>query len=384
MDSHSQSERPRQYHRRPQSNPWAVALLLFVVGMMAWNLFGAGPGALHNPDATPRSVSPRPELLPEEWSTINLFREASPSVVFITTTTRVNTRDRFRRNILEIKKGEGSGFLWNDDGHVVTNAHVVESGQFFAVTLSDHSTWSAQLVGMDPYHDLAVLKIDAPASRLPALPLGSSEDLEVGQKVFAIGNPFGLDHTLTTGIISGLNREIRSAIDAPIAGVIQTDAAINPGNSGGPLLDSGGRLIGVNTAIVTTTGAFSGVGFAIPVATVNRKVPELIRYGKPRRAGLGIRRFRPQHAPDGGANGVCVASVVEGGAAERAGIQPAYYDRQGNPVYDKIVGLDGKTIGSFDDLYRLLNRHEVGDTVEVQVEHAGEVRTVSIRLQALD
>ena len=238
------------------------------------------------PQAVPRAVADRGPLAAGERQTIELFEASSPSVVYITTV-RVG-RDRFSRNLLEIPQGTGTGFVWDDRGHVVTNFHVLHGAQIARVTLDDQTTWEAKLVGVSPDKDLAVLQIEAPTEALHAIPIGTSGDLKVGQKVLAIGNPFGLDHTLTTGVISGLGREIKSVAGRPIQNVIQTDAAINPGNSGGPLLDSAGRLIGVNTMIYSPSGAYAGVGFAVPADTVNRIVPKLIVYGKIVRPGLGV------------------------------------------------------------------------------------------------
>ena len=197
-------------------------------------------------------------------------------------------QDPFRFRALEVPQGAGSGFVWDENGYIVTNYHVIAEAQGRRVTLADQSTWSAKLVGVEPDKDIAVLKIDAPTRLLPPIPIGTSDDLQVGQKVFAIGNPFGFDQTLTTGVISGLGREIVSATRRPIQGVIQTDAAINPGNSGGPLLDSAGRVIGINTAIVSPSGAYAGIGFAVPVDVVNRIVPQIIRGEQIEKPGLGI------------------------------------------------------------------------------------------------
>jgi S1-C subfamily serine protease len=229
------------------------------------------------------------DLLEDERNTIELFRRASGSVVYITTKER--QRDFFTRNIMEIPRGSGSGFVWNRDGHIVTNFHVVQPGRttpIYSVTLTDGTTYDAEVVGWEPEQDLAVLRIEAPREELQALDIGDSDRLVVGQKVLAIGNPFGLDQTLTTGIISALGREIRSVAGTTIQDVIQTDASINPGNSGGPLLDSSGRLIGVNTAIISPTGSSAGIGFAVPVNTVMRIVPQLIEFGDVKRAGLGV------------------------------------------------------------------------------------------------
>ncbi|MGH7255205.1 MAG: S1C family serine protease, partial [Nitrospirales bacterium] len=239
------------------------------------------------PEVRPRSVAPSPTTLgQDEQATIEVFEQASRSVVFIANT--AYRRDFWTLNLFEVPRGAGSGVVWNAAGHIVTNFHVVYGADTITVTLADRSEYKAKVVGVDPDHDLAVLQIHAPPEALQPITVGSSRHLRVGQNVLAIGNPFGLDHTLTTGVVSALGRTIKSMTDRTIEGVIQTDAAINPGNSGGPLLDSAGRLIGINTQIVSPTGAFAGIGFAVPVDTINRIVPDLIRYGKPIRPGLGL------------------------------------------------------------------------------------------------
>src|SRR6185369_5769617 len=242
------------------------------------------------------------QLNEAERATVELFHNAAPSVVFITSLSV--RRSAFRFNLTQIPRGTGSGFIWDDAGHIVTNFHVIQGGDAARVTLADQSTWDAKLVGTAPEKDLAVLKIEAPRDRLRPIPIGTASDLQVGQHVFAIGNPFGLDHTLTTGVISALGREIESAARTPIRDVIQTDAAINPGNSGGPLLDSSGRLIGVNTAIYSPSGSSAGIGFAIPVDVVNRVVPDLIKNGRVPVPGIGIVAADEAAATRIGAEGV--------------------------------------------------------------------------------
>ncbi|MDB5306545.1 MAG: 2-alkenal reductase [Gemmataceae bacterium] len=270
------------YDRRPPQPSssayfWPLLLLLVLGGVLAWRFWPRPTRPGTDPDAVPRAVTPRGDLAEAEKTTIAIFRQTSPAAVHITT---LNVRqDRFSLNLFQIPRGTGSGFVWDQDGRVVTNYHVIEGADAARVTLSDQSEWKARLVGAYPDKDLAVLVIDAPGDRLRPIPIGTSHDLQVGQFAFAIGNPFGLDQTLTTGVISALGREIDSVNRKTIKDVIQTDAAINPGNSGGPLLDSAGRLIGVNTAIYSPSGAFAGIGFAIPVDEVNRVVPQLIRTG---------------------------------------------------------------------------------------------------------
>ena len=305
--------------------------------------------------------------MPEETRTIETFRRASPAVVYITKLA-VRT-DRFRRDVFAIPQGSGSGFVWDDRGHVVTNYHVIAGGQAARVTLADRSVYAATLVGEAPDKDLAVLRIEAPKEKLTPLPVGTSHDLAVGQYALAIGNPFGLDHTLSTGVISGLGREIKSLSDRPIQGVIQTDAAINPGNSGGPLLDSSGRLIGINTAIYSPSGASAGIGFAVPVDTVNRIVTQLIEFGRVVRPGFGIQIAEESLARRVGVDGVLVLAVLQGSPAEQAKLRPTRRDRRTGDIVlgDIIVGIDGKAVHNPDDLYRALDAKRVGQTVTVTI-----------------
>ena len=361
----------RNVVKEPDHSRGVIFLLLAIIAVLAFSrlkplIFG-GPGR----SAAPRTVTPRGDLAQDEQSTIDLFREVSPSVVYITSS-RVQ-RD-FSFNLLKIPQGAGSGFVWDANGYVVTNFHVIQGAQAADVTLADHSMWPAELVGTDPDKDLAVLKIQAPPDRLPAIAIGTSSDLEVGQKVFAIGNPFGFDQTLTTGVISGLGREIESVTSRPIAGVIQTDAAINPGNSGGPLLDSAGRVIGINTAIVSPSGAYAGVGFAVPVDAVNRVVPQLISDGRVRKAGLGVNLAEDRLARQLGVDsGVLILGLSQGGAAEAAGLQPTLTNRRGSIILgDVIVGIDGQPVRELRDLYRILDAHEIGDRVRLRVARRGQ------------
>ncbi|HEX3475515.1 MAG TPA: trypsin-like peptidase domain-containing protein [Kofleriaceae bacterium] len=269
--------------------------------------------------------------------------------------------------------------MWDQDGHIVTNYHVVQLGNTASVTLNDNTTYPATIVGIAPDKDIAVLHIDAPPHKLLPLPLGQSSTLKVGQKVLAIGNPFGLDQTLTTGVVSGLGREIQSVTKHSIFDVIQTDASINPGNSGGPLLDSAGRLIGINTAIFSPSGANAGIGFAVPVDTVNSIVPQLLKYGKIKRPGLGIVPIPEQFAMQNNIDGVAIRAVS--GAAERAGLVGITQDIDGNVLGDVIVKIDGADIHRASDLYRVLDSHNVGDVVDVTVVNQGHRRTVKVTLQ---
>jgi S1-C subfamily serine protease len=321
-------------------------------------------------EPTSRVVTLRGDLTPDERRLTDLFEEASPSVAYITSVAL--RRDFFRMNVMEIPSGTGSGFVWDDRGNIVTNFHVIRGAHRAEVTLADGTTWEASLVGTAQEKDLAVLHIEAPRSQLQPIRIGTSFDLRVGQTVLAIGNPFGYDHTLTSGIVSALGREIESTDGVPIRDVIQTDAAINPGNSGGPLLDSAGRLIGVNTAIVSPSGGYAGVGFAIPVDTVNWVVPQLIAYGKVQRPDLGVDLASDHIVRRSGIEGAVVIAVVPGSSAEKAGIRPAYRDRRGRVVIgDVILAIDGEQIRSGGELGLLLERYAVGDVVTVAINREG-------------
>ncbi|MEW6678340.1 MAG: trypsin-like peptidase domain-containing protein [Pseudomonadota bacterium] len=324
------------------------------------------------PDATPRAVTARGDLAADEASTIRLFENAKDSVVFITT--RAEVRDFWTRNVFSVPRGTGSGFIWDDAGHVITNYHVIQNASEATVKLADGRSFRAGLVGASPAHDIAVLKIGVGFKRPPPVPLGTSADLKVGQKVFAIGNPFGLDWTLTTGIVSALDRSLggdgRNG-GATIEHLIQTDAAINPGNSGGPLLDSAGRLIGINTAIYSPSGASAGIGFAVPVDTVNRVVPQLIKDGKYLRPTLGIQadeRINQRLVELEGVEGVVILRVMEGSAAAAAGLKGATLASDGGIIPgDIIVGVAGKPVASLGKLIARLDDFQVGETVEVEV-----------------
>jgi len=321
----------------------------------------------------PRVVTARGELADFERHGIDLFETASPSVVSITA---AGTRRGSR--------GAGSGFVWDAAGHVVTNAHVVEGANRVWVRFGAGEVIDAAVVGVAPDHDLAVLRLSENRLGLRPIPIGSADELRVGQAVYAIGNPFGLPRSLTTGIVSALDREITTGTGREVTGVIQTDAAINPGNSGGPLLDSAGRLIGVNTAILSGSGTFSGIGFAVPVDIVNQIVPTLIRDGRVPRPGIGI-----TVAPAGGilpagpgdappAVGVVVAEVFGGTPAARAGLQGIV--ERGGSVGDVITAVDGRAVRTLAELARELTRAGVGSTVELTVERDGRARTVPINV----
>ena len=315
----------------------------------------------------------------EELRNIELFEKAASSVVYITTT---NVRkDYYTRNLMEIPRGSGSGFIWDENGHVVTNWHVLQGADRATVTLADGTTWDATLIGKAPDKDLAVLKIETPTDQLYPLPRGRSYDLLVGQSVFAIGNPFGFDQTLTKGIISALGREITSVSDVPIRDVIQTDAAINPGNSGGPLLDSSGNLIGVNTAIFSTSGSYAGIGFSIPVDAVKWIVPDLIKYGKIKRATLGVEIAPNRFLQRIGKKGVLIMNVLQNGPASNAGLRPTYRNNTGQMVLgDIIVAIDKDKIENLNDLTLALEHYLPGQEVPVWVLRNEEVMETNVVL----
>jgi S1-C subfamily serine protease len=331
-----------------------------------------------------RTIAPRGDLAADELSTVELFEKSKQSVVFITTRERV--LDPWSRNVFTIPRGTGSGFIWDEQGYVVTNFHVVAGAADARVRLNDGGDYGATLVGASPSHDLAVLRIRAPSGRLPPVPVGTSSDLKVGQKVFAIGNPFGLDWTLTTGIISALNRSLPTEDGGVIEHLIQTDAAINPGNSGGPLLDSVGRLIGVNTAIYSPSGAYAGVGFAVPVDTVNRVVPQLISHGKYTRPTLGIsvdedlNRVLTRRL---GVEGVLVLEVHSGSAAAQAGLRGSRVNADGSVIPgDVIVSVGGKSVDSVPKLLAWLDDYRPGDEVTLVIMREGRKMETKVQVQA--
>ncbi len=326
-----------------------------------------------------REISPALIVTTQEKATIELFENSAPSVVFITT--KGIQEDRWSRQRYEVSTGSGSGFIWDDQGHIVTNFHVIKDGQKWEITLSDQTIWDAELIGVEPRKDLAVLKINAPKDKLKPIPVGTSHDLRVGQSVYAIGNPFGLDQSLTTGIVSALGREIESVARIPIRDVIQTDAAINPGNSGGPLLDSSGRLIGVNTAIYSPSGASAGIGFSVPVDIVNWAIPDLITYGEVQRPVLGIELVSEQYTQRWGLEGAVVLDVVPGSGAEKAGLRPTKQNRRGNVRLGDVI----KRIGDFPiknnyDLMLALEKHQPGQTIKIDLVRDEEEMEVDVVL----
>jgi S1-C subfamily serine protease len=327
----------------------------------------------------PREVTPRASLTDLEKTNIAIYEKVKPSVAHITTLSI--QEDVYHLNAQEMPEGTGSGFVWDEGGHVVTNYHVIHNADAAQVTLADHTTWRASLVGAAPDHDLAVLKIGAPKSKLHKIELGRSSDLKVGQMSYAIGNPFGLDQTFTMGVISALGREIKSVTKHAIKNVIQTDAAINPGNSGGPLLDSAGLLIGVNTAILSPSGSNAGIGFAIPVDEVNRVVPQLIRNGKVTRPSLGVQVATDQLADQFGQTGALVMRVLPSSPAEKAGLRATRRAANGRiQLGDVIVAVDGQPVEKANDLFDLLARHQAGEEVTLTIERDGQKMDVKATL----
>ena len=355
--------------------------LLVLAAVVGWLLYQTFQPALHDPEAVSRPVTARGDLAGDEQNTIDIFRNAAPSVVYITSI--AVRRNLFSLNVYEIPQGTGSGFIWDRQGRIVTNFHVISDASRLEVTLADHSTWKAALVGAAPDRDLAVLQITAPASKLQPIAVGESNNLLVGQKVFAIGNPFGLDQTLTTGVVSALGREITAVTGRTIHDVIQTDAAINPGNSGGPLLDSAGRLIGVNTAIYSPSGASSGIGFAVPVGEVNRVVPQIISKGKVLRPGLGVTLANRSLTGDLGLEGVLVLKVVSGSAAEQAGLRGTSQVGDGLVLGDIILAVNGRKVTDYDSLRDEIERYEVGASVLLTLLRDEATAEVSVQLEAM-
>jgi len=358
-------------------------LLLVALPVVIWLLVPSNRLLIARPVAEPRVVTPRTPIGNDEQATIDLFERSKSFVVYIRT--REQVTDFWTRNTFSVPKGTGSGFVWDAEDHVVTNYHVIAGASEAWVRLSDGRDYEATLVGASPDHDLAVLRINVPTNRPPPVPIGNSKELKVGQRVYAIGNPFGLDWTLTTGIVSALDRSLSTDTGATIEHLVQTDAAINPGNSGGPLLDSAGRLIGITTAIYSPSGAYAGVGFAVPVDTVNRIVPKLIATGRYERPTLGIgmdegwNQTITQHLD---LEGIAVLQVAPGSGAETAGLRVAKQDRRGNVIVgDIIVEIDGKPVKTPGELLSRLDEKEIGDTVRLTIVRDGKRSNVDIKLQ---
>lgn len=360
---------------------WVTLALAVLVGVWrSWPWLESRLG--RQPESQPRTVLARGDLAADEQATIELFENSRDSVEFITT--RAQVMDVWTRNVFSVPRGTGSGFIWDDVGHVITNFHVIEGASEATVRLADGRSFKAALIGASPAHDIAVLKIGVGFKRPPPVPLGSSGGLKVGQKVFAIGNPFGLDWTLTTGIVSALDRTL-GGNGVTIEHLIQTDAAINPGNSGGPLLDSAGRLIGINTAIYSPSGASAGIGFAVPVDTVNRVVPELIRNGRYIRPALGIEvdeALNQRLLALRGVEGVVILRVAPGSAAAAAGLAGVTLTPGGGIVPgDTILAVNDKAVKSVGELSARLDDYRVGDTVRLTLLREGRKLEVAVTLQ---
>ena len=322
----------------------------------------------------PREILPRGDLADFEKSTITIFNSAAPSVVYIFTE---NSQSGFfgRR---EVQQGAGSGFLWDNHGHVVTNYHVIQGSQSIQVRLDSGEAIRATYVGGSPDHDLAIIRLRSTPQSIRPIPVGTSDDLAVGQAVFAIGNPFGLARTLTTGVISALDRRLPTAGGREVMGVIQTDAAINPGNSGGPLIDSAGRLIGVNTAIISGSGSSAGIGFAVPVNVVNRVVPKLITNGKVPRPGIGIIVLDEEIAAGLGVLGVVIDRVVTDSEADRVGLEGIDY--RNRLIGDIIVAVGDQEVRNIDEFIRILENYTIGQSVMLDVRRGDQIRTVEVKI----
>lgn len=346
------------------------------------------PDAMATPgqaSATPPPVPPLPPTarIEDERNTIDVFKACAPSTVFVTQK-RVMV-DYFAGVAQEVPAGSGSGFVWDDAGHIVTNYHVVDGARSVTVTFHDQQEFEAKVIGLEPRKDIAVLKVEAPAKLLVPIKVAKATQLEVGQKAVAIGNPYGLDHTLTTGVISALGRQVQGAGGVTIRDMIQTDAAINPGNSGGPLLDSAGHLIGMNTMIFSKSGSSAGIGFAVPVATIQRIVPQIIKTGRAEQLGLGI-GIDPMQKLERrlGLHGVIVLAVPPDGPAAKAGLRGVTRTGRGIVLGDIIIAIDEKRVETFDDLYTVLDARKPDDTVKVTVVRGEETVTLPVKVIVLN
>jgi S1-C subfamily serine protease len=322
-----------------------------------------------------------PEYLSEkEKNTIKVFRNVSTSVVNIHNLkfARVN---RFSSDITQVPQGSGSGFVWDLQGHIVTNFHVIRGADLLSVTFSNGDSFSAKIVGVETRKDIAVLKLEKSKPDLKPILPGDSSHLFVGQNAIAIGSPFGLDQTLTTGVISALGRSIPGVGGVTIRDMIQTDASINPGNSGGPLLDSRGVLIGMNTIIFSKSGSSSGIGFAVPSNTIRRVVNQIIKFGRVIQPGLGVSLFGPRLASRVGAKGIIIKTVLENSSAEKVGIRGTTQNSRGVIIWGDIINkIDETPIGSYDDLYNYLESKKIGESVNIQVKRGSETKVFKVSL----
>jgi S1-C subfamily serine protease len=357
------------------------AVLLLFSFFLIWRMWPSTPETGHDPTARPRPVAQAAELTSEEKSRIEVFRAAKASVVNVASAQYV--RNRFTLDLRQVPKGVGTGFIWDEKGRVVTNYHVVKDASKVVVTLDDHSVANVSQVLYDEAHDLAVLFTDIPESKRKPIPIGESAKLQVGQGVLAIGNPFGLDHSLSAGIISALSRDLKNEDGTSYRGLIQTTAPINPGNSGGPLLDNGGRLVGVNAAIISPSGAFAGIGFAIPVDLVNRVVPRLISGQKEPTASLGIVEVPDQWTRQRDISGVPIADVLPDGPAAKAKLRPTRYSGGRVVLGDVIVGIDDHKVYTANELYTILaDDYKVGQQATLHILRDGETEDITVTLGA--
>lgn len=349
------------------------------------------PARAEGPDAGKTAAAPQaaqvpanPRLTEDERNTIEVVRKTRNSVVYITNLQYV--RDFFYSSDQPVPRGSGSGFVWDDRGHIVTNFHVIDEGDKFMISLPNQKQVEATLVGREPSKDIAVLKLGERVADLTPVTIGTSRDLQVGQKVVAIGNPFGFDHTVTKGIVSALGRTMPGAGGVTIRDMIQTDASINPGNSGGPLLNSAGELIGMNTMIYSPSGASSGLGFAVPVDTVRKIVPQIIQFGKVTRPDIGgLTPVRDEVARRAGVEGAVILEVARDSRAYDLGLRGLYRDNFGRLlIRDVITGIDSTGIKSYDDLFAALDNYKIGDTVTLTVGRDGKTRKVQIPLVGTD
>ena len=364
----------------------AVFAAAVVALLMNFNIFGQTDNPNNRVLAESESVAiTDPSTVSDEQNSIEVYRKLSPGVAFITTSA---VAENFWGEEFERERGNGSGSVIDQQGHILTNYHVVEGASKLTVSLGGDKMFPAKLVGGDPDTDLAIIKITPPREGLTVVPLGDSDKLDVGQKVLAIGNPFGLDRTLTTGIISGLQRPIRARNGRPIDAAIQTDASINPGNSGGPLLDKFGRMIGINSQILSPSGASAGVGFAVPVNTAKRVIPQLLQFGEVRRPKLGASLYSIEELnarSRGRVNlpvekGLLVSRVVRGGSIDRAGLRGLSQEGDDLILGDIITAIDDTELSNIDDLYRYLDKKKIGDTVQVEVYRDGAEVSVPVKL----
>lgn len=364
----------------------AFASALIAVGAMASILnFGNNleikeTANIASAEDGPRGIS-EPSAVSDEQNSIEVYKTLSPGVAFITTSLQAVN---YYGEELERESGNGSGSVIDNQGHILTNYHVIEGASKLTVSFGGDKVYPARFIGGDPDTDLAVIKIEPPATGLTIVPLGDSDKLAVGQKVLAIGNPFGYDRTLTTGVISGLQRAIRARNNRPIDAAIQTDASINPGNSGGPLLDKFGRMIGINSQILSRSGGSVGVGFAIPVNTAKRVVPQLIQNGSVIRPKLGASLPSVSDLLERGyrlpvQQGLVIYQTVPNGSAQRAGLRGISAD---GSVGDIILSVDNQKMSDLDDLYRLLDKKQIGETVQVEIYRNGKTMNVPVKLLA--